>query len=69
MTSRNLLVPHDFTSAADVALTYAVSLAKKLSAEINLIHIVKESKDVNKSNVKLEEIIKNLGIKNNEVKN
>lgn len=68
MTSRNLLVPHDFTSAADVALTYAVSLAKKLSAEINLIHIVKESKDVNKSNVKLEEIIKNLGIKNNEVK-
>ncbi|MFD1551069.1 hypothetical protein DNU06_04285 [Putridiphycobacter roseus] len=67
MNSRNLLVPYDFTSAADVALTYAISLAKKLSAEINLIHVVKESKAVKKSKTKLEEVIHKLGTDNKGV--
>ncbi len=62
MTNRNLLVPHDFTKAADVALQYAIALAKKLNAEVNVIHIVKESKKVNSATNKLESVVSDLGL-------
>jgi len=35
---RKLLVPHDFSDAADHALQYAVDLASKLGAEIVVVH-------------------------------
>ena len=60
MSSRNLLVPHDFTKAADVAFTYALALAEKLSSEINVIHIVKDNKGVTAAGKKLEDHIKGL---------
>ena len=49
MNNRNLLVPHDFTKAANVATKYAILLAKKLNAEVNLVHVVKDSKAITKS--------------------
>ncbi len=52
MSTRNLLVPVDFTSAAETAVTYALSLAKHLNAEVNLLHLIKDSKDVKKGNDK-----------------
>jgi len=62
MTNRNLLVPHDFTEAGDVATGYAISLAKKLNAEINLINIVKDSKSIASSTKKLEAIVAGLNL-------
>lgn len=35
---RKLLVPHDFSDAADAALGYALDLASKLGAEIVVVH-------------------------------
>ena len=55
MSTRNILVPHDFTKAADVALAYALALAEKLSSEVNVIHIVKDNKGVNSAGKKLED--------------
>ena len=60
MSVRNLLVPHDFTSAGDTALTYAVDLAKTFGAEINLLHVTKNSKDNKKAEVKCAAIIEKL---------
>jgi nucleotide-binding universal stress UspA family protein len=60
MTSRNILVPHDFTKAADVAFKYALALAEKLSSEINVMHIVKDSKALTSANNKLENHISEL---------
>ncbi|MFK8039397.1 MAG: universal stress protein [Crocinitomicaceae bacterium] len=57
MSTRNILVPHDFTKAADVAFTYAIALAEKLSSEVNVIHIVKDNKGVAAVNQKLEDHI------------
>ena len=68
MTNRNLLVPHDFTKAADVALSYAIDLAKKLSAEVNLIHVVKDSKNVASADRKLEEVMSNLNLSDGDPK-
>ena len=62
MNNRNLLVPHDFTKAAGVATRYAISLAKKLNAEVNLVHIVKDSKGIPKANRKFDEVMRDLEI-------
>jgi len=35
---RKLLVPHDFSDAADGALRYAIDLAAKLGAEVLVVH-------------------------------
>ncbi|MFK8044673.1 MAG: universal stress protein [Crocinitomicaceae bacterium] len=67
MSTRNILVPHDFTKAADVAFSYAVALAKKLSSEVNVIHIVKDNKGVTASAKKLEDHINNVS-SNSDVK-
>ncbi len=55
MSTRNILVPHDFTKAADVALTYALALAEKLQSEVNVIHIVKDGKKLSNADKKLED--------------
>lgn len=57
MSTRNILVPHDFTKAADVAFTYALALAEKLSSEINVMHIVKDNRGLTATDKKLEKHI------------
>lgn len=37
--AKKILVPTDFSSQAEHALDYAIELADKLSAEVNLVHI------------------------------
>lgn len=68
MSTRNLLVPHDFTKAAEKATEYAISLARQLKAEVNIIHIVKESKGVAKASRKLEEYTKGLNMSSTDPK-
>jgi nucleotide-binding universal stress UspA family protein len=60
MSARNLLVPHDFTTAGDTALNYAVDLAKTFNAEINLLHVIKNSSDNKKAEAKCSDIIEKL---------
>lgn len=36
---KRILVPTDFSEAADAALTYAIDLAAKLGASVSLIHV------------------------------
>ncbi len=65
MSKRNILVPVDFTSAAVTATNYAISLAKVLKAEVNLLHITKDAKENRKANDKFEKFM--LQFKNAEV--
>ncbi len=37
-TAKHILVPHDFSETAEVALTYALDLAQKLGATVTVVH-------------------------------
>ena len=70
MSVRNLLVPHDFTTAGDTALNYAINLAKTFKAEINVMHVTKNIRDNRKAETRISEIIKKLekkGVKINPI--
>ncbi|MFT5821520.1 MAG: nucleotide-binding universal stress UspA family protein [Crocinitomix sp.] len=60
MERRSILVPHDFTTVADNAVSYAIILASSIKANVDLLHIVKDSKDKAKATTKLEKIIANI---------
>lgn len=56
--SKNIyLVLHDFTPVGDAALDYAISISSNLSAEIKLVNLVSDKKDVAGSKAKLDAII------------
>lgn len=57
MSVRNLLVPHDLTSAGDTALMYAIELAKTFEAEINVLHVTKDTKANKKAGLKCNALI------------
>ncbi len=57
MERRSILVPHDFTTVADNALSYALRLAKAINANINLLHVVKDTKGKAKAEQQFEEVI------------
>lgn len=67
-TTKNLLVPHDFTAAGDAAVDYALNVAKKLDAEVNLVHIVKEKKEQLSAEKKFESIVADLNLKSTDPK-
>lgn len=67
MARRSLLVPHDFTHVADNALDYAIQLGNKINANVDLLHIVKDSKEKSKAESKLKEVITNVKNKPAEV--
>jgi len=68
MSTRNILVPHDFTSAGDTALQYALSLAKIFEAEVNLLHITKDTKQNNKAKAKFDKLIADLNLSTTDPK-
>lgn len=57
MSKKNFIVPHDFTSVADIALEHAIATAMPLEAEINLLHVVKNESLIKEASKTLEEII------------
>jgi nucleotide-binding universal stress UspA family protein len=67
MARRSLLVPHDFTAVADNAVSYAVNLAVKMQANVDLLHVVKDSKSISKAKAQFEKIISNIKDKPAEV--
>jgi len=60
MRTKNFIVPHDFTSVADIALEHAIATAKPLNAEIFLLHVVSKQKEIDAAEKKLNSIINNL---------
>jgi nucleotide-binding universal stress UspA family protein len=58
-----ILVPTDFTKVADCALNHAIVLAKKLNAEINLLHIVSKQNAIEPTKEKLNKIAEDVKAK------
>ena len=57
MSVKTFIVPHDFTSVADIALEHAIVTAKPLEATIQLLHVVSKESQIPESIQKLEAII------------
>jgi nucleotide-binding universal stress UspA family protein len=57
MSSKKFIVPHDFTSVADIALDHAIATAKPIGAEIFLLHVVSKDKDIATAESKLKALI------------
>lgn len=57
MKTKNFIVPHDFTSVANVALEHAIATAKQVNAEINVLHVVAKGKDIKESEQTLFNIL------------
>lgn len=60
MEKRSLLVPHDFTPTADNAVKYAMSLAKQMNANVDLLHVVKSSSGISKAKAEFDKIKGNI---------
>jgi nucleotide-binding universal stress UspA family protein len=60
MKRSTLLVPYDFTPVADSAVKDAITIAKQTRADVLLLHVVKNTKDMQAANTKLEAVIKTL---------
>lgn len=67
MERRSILVPHDFTAVADNAVSYAINLASAIGANVDLLHIVKDSKEAVAGKKKFEQIITKIGNPPNNV--
>lgn len=57
-----LLVPTDFTEAADCALDHANKIAELFQGEVQLLHVVAKDKEIPKIEEKLDKIISERGI-------
>ncbi|MCB9224267.1 MAG: universal stress protein [Crocinitomicaceae bacterium] len=60
MEKRSLLVPHDFTTVANMATNYAISMAKEMQANVELLHVVKDAKGTSKAKAEFEKVIAGL---------
>lgn len=60
MKNKIFIVPHDFTSVADNALSHALATAKTVSGKIFLLHVVSKDKEIKEAEQKLQEIIEKL---------
>ncbi len=57
MNAKTFIVPHDFTSAADIALEHAIIIAKPLEATIQLLHVVSKESQIPESLSRLHSIV------------
>ncbi len=59
MQTKTFIVPHDFTTVADIALQHAIATAKPLGAQIQVLHVVSKDAQIPESLAQLENIIGN----------
>ena len=52
-----VLVPHDFTTVADCAVTHAAKIAKSFDGEVYLLHVVSKTKEVEAAKEKLTKLV------------
>lgn len=57
MSKKVFIVPHDFSSVADVALNHALRTAVSVEADIYLLHVVSKEKQIKEADKKLDAII------------
>lgn len=53
-----VLVPHDYSSVADCALSHAAKIAKSYDGEVYILHVVGKSKEVDENRGKLTSVAK-----------
>lgn len=51
---KKILVPTDFTKVSDTALGHALLMGRTINAEIHVIHIIDNKKNINEARVKLQ---------------
>ncbi len=57
MSKKVFIVPHDFTSVADIALEHAIATAKPLNAVVHLLHVVAKDTQIKEAADKLDAVI------------
>ena len=57
MKHKSFIVPHDFTSVANVALDHAIETAKKAKTTIHILHVVTNEDEIDSATDKIDEII------------
>jgi len=56
MKEKCILIPTDFTKVGDTAIDHAVSVARKIGAEIYILHIVESKKGLSEAKMRLQEV-------------
>jgi len=56
MKEKCILVPTDFSKVGDTAIDHAVSVARKIGAEIYILHIVDNKKGLSEAKMRLQEV-------------
>jgi len=54
--SYKVLVPHDFTSVADCAVSHASKIAKSFNGEVYLLHVVSKTKEIDDAKQRLTQV-------------
>ncbi|MEY4288634.1 MAG: hypothetical protein RLZZ30_722 [Bacteroidota bacterium] len=59
MQQKTFIVPHDFTTVADIALQHAIATAKPLNAVVQLLHVVSKESQIQDALTQLNKVIEN----------
>ena len=62
--SKKILVPVDFTKVSDIAIEHALLMGKTILADIHLIHIVENKKQVSEVRLKLDALKDRVRVEN-----
>lgn len=54
MMSKKILVPTDFTKVGDTALNHAVVMSQAIDAEVHVLHVIANKKEISEAKLKLE---------------
>lgn len=57
MSVKKILVPTDFSKVGDTAIEHAVAVARAIGAEICVLHIIENKKQLSEAKMKLQEVI------------
>ena len=68
MSSKSILVPIDFTEVAECALGHAIKTAKKIDADVHLLHLVDEKDNIDEFKEKLGQVASSANANNPDIK-
>ncbi|MBP8822032.1 MAG: universal stress protein [Flavobacteriales bacterium] len=54
MSEKKILVPTDFTKVADCAMNHAATMAERMGAEVNILHIVSRQSELEEARLKVK---------------
>jgi len=62
---KKILVPHDFTKVGDVAVDHALLMGKTIGADVVVIHIIENKKQIAEARLKLEALKERIRVEKN----